>query len=97
MKNYYADANKDNGTIIKKVRWEWTDRTCPTKSPSVNNNNNSALAPGGKRGWRRPRTSWTRTAESELKAMQQPWGSITKLAQIGKGEGSLLLPDTPGV
>ena len=30
---------------------------------------------------RRPRTAWRRTVESEMKAMQHSWGSLTRLAQ----------------
>lgn len=40
----------------------------PTKRPSVNNENSSAHNPEGKR---KTRTSWRRTVESKLKAMQQ--------------------------
>jgi hypothetical protein len=37
--------------------------------------------PEGKRKRGRPRTSWRRTAESKIKAMQQTWGSLTKLTK----------------
>lgn len=39
----------------------------------------------GKRKRGIPRTSWRRTVESELKAMQQTCGSITKLTQDRQG------------
>lgn len=40
----------------------------PTKKPSVNKENSSGHNPEGKR---KTRTSWRRTVESKLKAMQQ--------------------------
>jgi hypothetical protein len=46
-----------------------------------------------KRG--RSRISWRRTIGSNMKAMQQTCGSLTKLARIGRSAGSLLLPYTP--
>lgn len=43
----------------------------PTKKPSVNEENSSAHHPEGKR---KTGTSWRRTVESKLKAMQQTYG-----------------------
>lgn len=57
------------------------DRTCLTKRPSASNENSSALDPRRQEKEGRPRKLLRRTVESKLKAMQQTWGSITKLAQ----------------
>lgn len=54
------------------------DRTCPTKRPSVTDENSSALGPR-----RQEKEGKTKKImeKSTLKAMLQTWGSITKLVQ----------------
>ena len=37
--------------------------------------------PDGKRKRGRPRTTWRRTVESEMKTRQHSWGPLTRLAQ----------------
>jgi hypothetical protein len=71
---------EDMGTIITKRRWRWIGHILRKHPQSITR---TALhwTPEGKRKRGRPRTSWRRTAESEMKAMQQTWGSLTKLPQ----------------
>ena len=64
------------------------------QEPEANNTHkvNVPLSTDRKRRRGRPRTTWRRTVESEIKNMKYSWGSLTRLAQ---GGGTLLLPYTP--
>ena len=43
----------------------------------------------------RPKTTWLRTVEAELKKMNHSWGIIQRLALTDRGGGASLLPYTP--
>ena len=67
-------------TIIMRRRWNWIGhilRREPDSIPRI------ALhwTPEGKRKRGRPKTTWRRTVEEEMKTMDLTWGSVQKLAQ----------------
>ena len=43
----------------------------------------------------RPKTTWQRTVEAEMKNMIHTWGTIPRLAVTDRGEGASLLPYMP--
>ncbi|XP_062604830.1 protein mono-ADP-ribosyltransferase PARP11-like [Saccostrea cucullata] len=65
------------GTIITKLRWRWIGCVLRKDSQSTTR---TALhwTPEGKRKRGRPRTSWRRTVEGEMKAMHQTVGMVDK-------------------
>ena len=71
---------EDMGNIITRRRWRWIGHVLRREPQSIAR---TALhwTPDGKRKRGRPRTTWRRTVEYEMKAMQHSWGSLTKLAQ----------------
>lgn len=71
---------EDIVTIIRKRRWRWIGHVL-RKDPQSATRIALHWTLEGKRKRGRPRKSWRRTVESKLKAMQQTWKSITKLAQ----------------
>ena len=66
--------------IISKRRWKWIGHVMRRDSNSIVR---TALhwTPEGKRKRGRPRMTWRRTVEGEIKEMKQTWGTLTKLAQ----------------
>ena len=75
---------QDMGTIITRRRWKWIGHVLRRDPQSITR---TALhwTPDGKRKRGRPRATWRRTVESEIKAMQHSWGSLTRLAQDRQG------------
>ena len=71
---------QDMGTIIARRRWQWIGHTLRKEQQSITR---TALhwTPDGKRKRGRPRTTWRRTVEAEMGAIQHSWGSLTRLAQ----------------
>ena len=71
---------EDMATIITQKRWRWIGHVMRRDTDSIVR---TALhwTPEGKRKKGRPKTTWRRTVESEMKAMKQTWGPLTKLAQ----------------
>ena len=67
-------------TTIKRRRWRWIGHVLRREQDDIVR---TALhwTPDGKRKRGRPRTTWRRTVEDEMKDMRQTWGSLTKLAQ----------------
>ena len=70
----------DMGTIISRRRWRWIGHVLRKEPQSITR---TALhwTPDGKRKRGRPRTTWRRTVEDEMKAIQHSWGSLARLAQ----------------
>ena len=70
---------EDMSTIIKKRRWRWIGHVL-RKDP--NNLTKTALhwTPEGKRRRGRPKITWRRTVEAEMKDANQTWGSLLRLA-----------------
>ena len=75
---------QDMSTIITKRRWKWIGHVLRRDPLSITR---TALhwTPDGKRKRGRPKTTWRRTVENEMKAMQHSWGSLTRLAQERRG------------
>ena len=75
---------EDLGTIITRRRWTWIGHVLRRDSSSITK---TALhwTPEGKRKKGRPRMTWRRTVEGEMKVMGQTWGSITRMAQDRDG------------
>lgn len=71
---------EDMDAIITRRRWKWIGHVLRGNPQSITR---TALhwTPDGKRRRGRPRTTWRRTVESEMKTMQHSWGSLTRLAQ----------------
>ena len=67
-------------TLVKKRRWMWIGHVCRMPSDSIPR---TALrwTADGKRKRGRPRETWRRSVEKELKAEGMSWESVTKLAQ----------------
>ena len=65
---------------ISRRKWRWIGHTLRKKPDDITR---QALGwnPQGKRKVGRPRTSWRRSCDAELKKNGQTWGQITKLAQ----------------
>ena len=65
---------------ISRRKWRWIGHTLRKKPTDITR---QALGwnPQGKRKVGRPRTSWRRSCDNELKENGQTWGQITKLAQ----------------
>ena len=70
---------EDMGIVITRRRWRWIGHALRRDPQSITR---TALhwTPDGKRKRGRPRTTWRRTVESEMKAMQHSWGSLARLA-----------------
>ena len=68
------------GTIIMRRRWRWIGHILRREQGNITR---TALhwTPEGKRKRGRPRNTWRRTVEGELKTMNQTWGVIQKKAQ----------------
>ena len=66
--------------IIKNKRWRWIGHVLRKENDSIVR---TALhwTPDGKRKRGRPKMTWRRTVEGEMKDMGQTWGSLSKLAQ----------------
>ena len=76
-----ASCNQDSmKTIIMRRRWRWIG---PVMRREQDNITRTALhwTPEGKHKRERPRNTWRRTMEAEIKTMQHTWGTIQKLAQ----------------
>ena len=67
-------------TITMRRRWRWIGHVMRREQDNITR---TALhwTPEGKRKRGRPRNTWRRTFEAELKTMQHTWGTIQKLAQ----------------
>ena len=76
-----AWCNKDSiENIIMGRRWRWIGHVMRREQDNITS---TALhwTPEGKRKRWRPRNTWRRTVEAELKTMQHTWGTIQKLAR----------------
>ena len=71
---------ESRATIITRRRWRWIGHIMRKEQDDITK---TALhwTPEGKRKRGRPKETWRRTVEKELKAMKQTWSSIQKLAQ----------------
>ena len=64
---------------VKSRRWKWIGHVCRmplTSIPRVA----MRWTPGGKRARGRPKETWRRSVEREMKALGWSWGQVTKLA-----------------
>ena len=76
-----AHCNQDSmGTIIMRRRWRWIGHVMRRAPDNVSR---TALhwTPEGKRRRGRPKNTWHRTVEGELKTLHHTWGTGQKLAQ----------------
>ncbi|KAI4896154.1 hypothetical protein NFI96_009623 [Prochilodus magdalenae] len=67
-------------TILMKKRWRWIGHVIRGRSNSITK---TALhwTPEGKRKRGRPKNTWRRTVEAEMKTLNHSWGTVGKLAQ----------------
>ena len=67
-------------TIIMQRRWRWLGHVMRKEQDNITR---TALhwTPEGKRRRGRPKNTWRRTVESELKTLNHTWGSVQRLAQ----------------
>ena len=75
---------EDMETIITRKRWRWIEHVLRNDANSI------TLAamhwtPEGKWKHGRPKTTWRRTVEGEMKKMNHSWGSIQRLASDRQG------------
>ena len=61
------------------------DRTCDEKRARQHRPHTLHWTPEGKRKRRRPKNTWRRTVEGELKTLHHTWGTVQKLAQNRQG------------
>ena len=61
-------------------RWKWIGHVLQRDPQSITRTA-LHLTPDGKRRRGRPRTTWRRTVESEMKTIKHSWTSLTRLAQ----------------
>ena len=76
-----ARCNQDSmETIIKQRRWRWIGHVCRREKDNIIR---TALhwTPEGKRRRGRPKNTWRRTVEEEMKTLHHSWGTIQKKAQ----------------
>jgi len=77
----FARCNQESmDNIIMHRRWGWIGHICRRENGNIAR---TALhwTPEGKRKRGRPKNTWRRTVEAELKTFQHTWGTIQKLAQ----------------
>ena len=67
-------------SIITKRRWNWIGHVLRREQDSIPR---VALhwTPEGRRKRGRPKTTWRRTVEEEMKSMNLTWGGVQKTAQ----------------
>ncbi|KAK7103497.1 uncharacterized protein [Littorina saxatilis] len=73
-------AQESMETIVTRRRWKWIGHVLRRQQDSITR---TALhwTPEGKRKRGRPKNTWRRTVEGELKTLNQTWGTIQRLAQ----------------
>ena len=71
-------------TIITRKRWRWIGHVLRKDANSITK---VAIhgTPEGKRKHGRPKTTWRRTREAEMKKMNHSWGTIQRLASDRQG------------
>ncbi|KAL9980638.1 hypothetical protein ACROYT_G009248 [Oculina patagonica] len=71
---------EDMGTIIMQRRWRWIGHVIRKENESITK---TALywTPEGKRKRGRPKNTWRRTVETELRGLNQSWNTIQQLAK----------------
>ena len=65
---------------IRIRRWKWLGHTM-RKDPSSITRQSLRWNPAGKRSRGRPKKTWRRTVEDEMKQAKLSWGEITNIAQ----------------
>ena len=75
---------EDLGNVIAKRRWTWIGHIL-RREPSSLVRTALHWTPEGKRRKGRPRMTWRRTVEGEMKAMRRTWGTLDKMAQDRAG------------
>ena len=86
---------EDMETIITRKRWRWIVHVLRKDANSITK---VAIhwTPEGKRKRDRPKKTWQRTVEAEMKNMNLSWGTIQWLASDrDRGGGNSLLPYMP--
>ncbi|XP_061188858.1 uncharacterized protein LOC133197034 [Saccostrea echinata] len=80
---------EDMATIIIRRRWNWLGHVLRRDSDSIIK---TALfwTPEGKRKRGRPKVTWRRTVEAELKVQKRSWGTLQKLASDRQGWRTLV-------
>nr|KAG5700914.1 hypothetical protein BaRGS_012321 [Batillaria attramentaria] len=93
--NLLVQCNQDSmETIIMRRRWRWIGHVIRREPDNITR---TALhwTPEGKRKRGRPKNTWRRTVEGELKTLHHTWGSIQKLAQNRQEWRSFVVPYMP--
>ena len=77
---HQSTGSEDMSTILKRKRWRWIGHVL--RRPT-NDLARVALrwTPEGKRKQGRPKTTWRRTVEAEMKAHGYSWGELERMAQ----------------
>ena len=68
------------GTIIMRRQWKWIGHVMRREEDNITR---TALhwTPEGRRRRERPKITWRRTVEAELKTLHHTWGTIQRLAR----------------
>jgi len=71
---------EDMGTIFMQRRWRWIGHVTRKDNESITK---TALfwTPEGRRKCGRPKNTWRRTVEAELRGLKQSWNKIQQLAK----------------
>ena len=76
-----SQCNQENmATILLRRRWKWIGHVLRREKNSITR---TALlwTPEGKRKCGRPKNTWMRTVEGEMKEMNNTWGTVEKMAK----------------
>ena len=71
-------------TIITRKRWRWIGHVLRKDANSITKLA-IHLTPEGKRKRGRPKATWRRTVEAEMKNLKHSWGTIQRLAKDRHG------------
>ena len=74
---------------LKKRKWRWIGHTL-RKSPDDITRRSLTWNPQGKRSRGRPKASWKREVESEMKKAGKSWSVLTRVAQDRRNWRSLI-------
>ena len=90
-----ARCNQDSmGTIIMLRRWKWIGHVTRREPRNISR---TALywTPEGKRKQGRPKKTWRRTVEGELKTLHHTWGPFKNWPRTDRSGVNLLPPYMP--
>ena len=80
---------EDMATIITRKRWKWFGHVLRREPDSIIKTT-LFWTPEGKRKRGRPKITWRRTVEAEMRKQKRSWGTLQKLASDRQGTRDLV-------